>query len=60
MKNKNFKNFPLEFHKINKLARDKKKASTKNNHIQATFYQSNEVIPKIFFKPISKIVNFDF
>ncbi len=58
--NKNFNALPLEFQKINvetKILSSELK--TRKSTISINFYQSKNVFPDFFYKPISKINNID-
>ena len=54
-----FKNlYPLEFLKLKKSKVDVL-SRKKNITVEIKFYQTNLVRPEAFFKPISKLINFE-
>ena len=59
MKKASLKSLPLEFQKINKLIKEKNEIPQTKTLIEVSFFKCKKVNPEIFFKPISKIVNFD-
>lgn len=50
---------PLEFQKINKIKKTKTPKKI-NEFIEVEFYQTTRFKPEVFYKPISKIIPFDF
>lgn len=59
MKNSNIESLPLEFIKLNALLKKKKENVKKKIPVNVSFYQSKNVIQETFYKPISKIINFE-
>ena len=59
MKNSSIESLPLEFIKLNVLLKKKKENVKKKIPVDVSFYQSKNVIQETFYKPISKIVNFE-
>lgn len=51
--------FPLEFQKVEKVEK-RKLPVRKGVTIEVDFYQSNQVTPQNFYKPVSKIFKFEF
>ena len=53
--------FPLEFQAIKKNAKvDKKNEVFYDKRVSVLLYQSNNVTRENFYKPISKIINFEY
>ncbi|KGO80943.1 hypothetical protein IP98_01329 [Flavobacterium cauense R2A-7] len=51
--------FPLEFQQVQKV--EKEQTILRNKKVMdIDFYQSNQITPQNFFKPISKIFKFEF
>ena len=50
---------PLEFQKVTKIEKQKD-AKKINQFVEVAFYQTTKFKPEVFYKPISKIIAFDF
>lgn len=59
MEDEVLKKLPIEFQKINKVARPINKQESKVNFVSIDFYQSIKIVPQKLNKPISKIIKFD-
>ena len=59
MEKESLKKFPIEFQKINKVARQQNTKEDKRSFININFYQSPKMTPHAFYKPISKIIKFN-
>lgn len=59
MENEIKKLLPLEFQKINQIPK-KKNIKNINKFVEIAFYQTPKFKPEAFYKPISKIITFDF
>jgi len=51
--------FPLEFQQVQKVEKEETIVSNKKV-MDIDFYQSNQITPQNFYKPISKIFKFEF
>lgn len=51
--------FPLEFQQVQKVEKEQTIVSNKKV-MDIDFYQSNQITPQNFYKPISKIFKFEF
>jgi len=51
--------FPLEFQQVQKVEKEQTILRNKKN-MDIEFYQSNQITPQNFYKPISKIFKFEF
>ncbi|WP_395053891.1 hypothetical protein [Flavobacterium sp.] len=58
--NKENSQMPLEFQKINMQKIDINVKIEKEYFVVVELYKTNKVIPENFYKPISKILDFDY
>lgn len=60
MEEKTNKLLPLEFKKLEVKKKTLNKIEEKKKYVEVSFYQSKKNYPEFFYKPISKIIDFNF